>query len=254
MWTTPVVQNLYSRTQRRSSLRLIGLLLIVVATSTARAQSLQEQHLQASLENQKAQAAYYQAQTSADGSGQTIVSALPSVLGTLVGALAAIGGVMFTSKRQASLEQDKWVRAKQDEWEKETRLALAELTRSLAAGVHAIAWCTWAAKYEPQEMQRGHFAKYDREIKGLFPVVVGARVVLATLDRDLHDKMTPLIKKLYKLDKELTHASVLFETEREQGLEQLVICYGNSNEFDKEILETVSNIVNLRGNPPTSNL
>jgi hypothetical protein len=245
-----LIQNLNFRTQRRSSfshyLRLIALF-VFVSTSTAQAQSsLQEQLLQASLENQKAQAAYYQAQRSPSGTWrQTMVSALPGLVGALVGALAAIGGSVFTSSRQASLEKDKWQRAKEDEWEKNTRLALAELTKSLAAGVHAIAWCTWAAKFEPEEMQVEHFAIYDKEIRGLFPVIVGARVVLATLDPELHKKMTPLIKKLYKLDAELTHASVLFSKDREQGLKSLEMCYDESNQFDKEILETVSNIVNL---------
>jgi hypothetical protein len=244
------IQNLNFKTKRRSSfchyLRLIALL-VFVSTSTAQAQSsLPEQHLQASLENQKAQAAYYQAQRSDNGTWQTIVSALPGVLGALVGALAAIGGSVFTSNRQASLEKDKWQRAKEDEWEKETRLALAELTKNLAAAVHAIAWCTWCAASEPEEMHVGHFSRYDRESKGLFPVIVGARVVLATLDHELHEKMTPLIKKLYRLDEELSHAAALFRKEREQGLEKLAICYKESSQFDKEILQTVSNIANLR--------
>ncbi len=244
MWT---IQRRIRACRCLKLIALIGPLLVFLSTSPVQAQSnLQEQHLQASLENQKAQAAYYQAQTSTKGILQTIVSALPSVLGALVGALAAISGVKFTSKHQETLEVDKWKRAKKDEWEKETRLALAELTRSLAAGVHAIAWTTWPAKYEPEEMQMGHFAKYEIESKSVFPVLVGARVVLATLDRDLHDKMTPLIKKLYRLDAELTQASVVFGKARAQGLKLLAACYEESNEFDKEILETVSNIVNLR--------
>jgi len=163
-----------------------------------------------------------------------------------VGALAAIGGSVFTSNRQARLEKDKWQRAKEDEWEKETRLALAELTKSLATAVHAIAWCTWCAMYEPEEMHRKHFDRYDRESREIFPVIVGARVVLARLDHELHEKMTPLIKKLYRLDAELSHAWVLFRKEREQGLEKLAICYEESIQFDKEILQTVSNIVNLQ--------
>jgi hypothetical protein len=213
--------------QRRNSFclyfRLIALL-VFVSTSTAQAQSsLQE-----------------------NGSWQTIASALPGVLGALVGALAAIGGSVFTSNRQARLEKDKWQRAKEDEWEKETRLALADLTKSLAAAVHAIAWCTWCAMYEPEEMHRKHFDRYDKESRELFPVIVGARVVLARLDHELHEKMTPLIKKLYRLDAELSHAWVLFRKEREQGLERLTICYEESIQFDKEILQTVSSIVNLQ--------
>ena len=224
-------------------------MVISVATSTVQAQSsLQEQYLQAEIENQKAQAAYYRAQTSTKGPWQTTISAMPSIIGTLVGAIAAFGGVLFAGGRQASLERDKWERSKRDEWDRETRLAVAELTRNLAAGVHAIAWCTWTAKYEPDEMRNEHFGKYDKEIKGLFPAIVGARVVLAILNRELHEKMTPLIKKLYTLDKELAQASVLFRKVRSEGIEKLAICYGNSNEFDKEILQTVSNIISLEEN------
>ncbi len=222
---------------------LLAPVVMLTVTCSVQAQSTpQEQYIEAQIENQKAQATYYRMQTSPKGFWQTVISAIPSVMGTIVGAMVAFVGVLFAGWRQARLERDKWERAQSDEWDKETRLALAELTRGLAAGVHAIAWCTWKAKYEPDEMKNVDFAKYDKEIKGLFPTIVGARVVLAGLDSKTHEKMAPLIKKLYKLDKELAQASVLFRKSRQEGINRLVTCYSNSNKFDKEILQTVTEI------------
>ncbi|HWM90997.1 MAG TPA: hypothetical protein VN493_09540 [Thermoanaerobaculia bacterium] len=211
------------------------------ATAQSTGDRIFQELVRAQVENQQAQAAYYRQQTSPSKD----VWWKSSLTGTMLGAAIALAGVLFTGWLQANLEKRKWKRSKADELEKETRLATAELTRGIAAGIHAVAWCSWKARYEPDDLKEKDFALYDREIKGIFPEIVGSRVVLAALDRTLHEQMTPFVKELYQLDKELAKASALFRKSREEGIRAVDVCYSHANLFDKKLLSEVSKIVNM---------
>jgi len=224
---------------------LVCLLLYAVALLTGPhgmlAQPISQELIKAQIENQRAQAVYYRLQTAPakDGWWQS------SLMGTVLGATIALVGVLITGWRQAKLEENKWRRSRKDERQKETRLAAAELTRGLAAGIHAVAWCSWKARYEPDDLKEKDFAAYDREIKGLFPTIVGARIVLAALNENMHQQMTPFVKELYSLDRELAEASVLFRRSRDEGLKAVEACYQHAHVYDKMLLEQVSRIVNV---------
>ncbi len=214
---------------------------ILPGTHGVLAQPISQKLIEAQIENQRAQAAYYRLQTAPTQDSWW----KSSLTGTALGAAIALVGVLLTGWRQARIEEDKWRRSKKDELQKETRLAAAELTRGLAAGIHAVAWCSWKARYEPDDLKEEDFAAYDREIKGLFPTIVGARIVLAALNENIHRQMTPFVKELYSLDKELAEASALFRKSREEGLKAVEVCYQHANVFDKGLLEQVSKIVNV---------
>lgn len=171
--------------------------------------------------------------------------ATASLIGAAIGAISGLGGGYLAGRRQMQLEREKWLRSRKDEHEKALRLAVAELTRKLAAGTHAIAWLTWKAKNAPTELTEQDLSVYNKEMKTLFPDIVGSRVVVVALDKEVHTKMTPLILKLYSLDEQVARAAMLFEDARSDCITALAHYYDVDLDLDKELLTKVTEIMGL---------
>jgi hypothetical protein len=168
-----------------------------------------------------------------------------SLIGTAIGAISGLGGGYLAGRRQTQLEREKWVRSRNDEHEKTLRLALAELTRKLAAGTHAIAWLTWKAKYASTELTEGDLSVYNKDMKALFPDIVGSRIVVVALDKEIHTKITPLILNLYSLDAQVARAGMLFKGARSDCIKAIAQYYEAVLEFDKELLTKVTETMGL---------
>ena len=168
-----------------------------------------------------------------------------SLIGVAIGALSGLGGGYLTGRRQNQIEREKWLRSRKDEQEKTLRLAIAELTKKLAIGTHTIAWLTWKAKYTPKQLMKDDLANYNREMRTLFPDIVASRAVVVALDKTAHNKMSPLIIKLYSLDGQVAQAAILFEIARQDCIAALAHYYEVDLELDEELLSTVSEVIGL---------
>lgn len=165
-----------------------------------------------------------------------------SLLGAGIGALAGLAGGWLNSWRQANLEYEKWTRSRQDAIEKDTRLALADLTKKIAAGVHAMAWLAWKAKIEPSRLSENDLTTYDTTMGILFPDIVGSRVVLAALSKEIHDQISPLIQQLYDLDVKIAETASLYRSSVSEGTKALANVLSETSKFDKMFLKAVTKI------------
>lgn len=163
-----------------------------------------------------------------------------SLIGAGIGALAGLTGGWLNGWRQSKLEYEKWTRSRQDTLEKDTRLALADLTKRMAAGTHAIAWLTWKAKHELDRFSENDLTAYDATMKTLFPEIVGSRVALAALNKEIHDQVSPWIEGLYELDVKTAKAAALYRNTVLEGAKVLAECHGDTLKFDKLFLEEVT--------------
>lgn len=169
-----------------------------------------------------------------------------AIFGAAIAALVALFVALYNSWRQSKLEYEKWLRAREDETDKEFRLALADLTRKIVQGTHRIIWLAWKAKNEPKNLTEEDFILYDRQMAEIFPDIVGARVIVAALNRQVHAEITPFVRGLYSLDEEVAKARILFKQMPEKGTDQLVNCLDRTIKFDGELLERVTDIGGLR--------
>lgn len=172
-------------------------------------------------------------------------SATAGLIGAAIGALSGIGGGYLTSKLQARTEREKWLRSRRDEQEKNLLLAVAELAKKLAVGTHTIAWFTWKAKSVPDELGRHDVATYNKDMKGLFPEIVGSRAVVVALDKIADKKVSHLITRLYALDVIVASAALQIEEDKTAALHNLAWCYDEALKLDEELLTTVSVIMRL---------
>src|SRR5262245_15820676 len=99
-------------------------------------------------------------------------TALVGILVALIGLVAGLLGGYLTARQQARLEERKWRVARQDELEKEIRLAAAEVTRKVVSAVQAISWLAWKAKYQPDQIDNDDITAYDKKISELFSEIM----------------------------------------------------------------------------------
>jgi hypothetical protein len=192
--------------------------------------SLQESLIKAQIENEGAQAKYYKSLTAPktfwQGWGQLILS----LIGSVIGASAALGGIYLTNQAR-----------RKDEVSKENRLAVAELTKNLAAGLQAISWITWTAKNGA--LTKDHISEYTGEMKKLLPAIVGSRAVLAALNKTAHNEMSPLVVRLYKLDAAIGEAALSFRESQRTVRDTLTGYYADSENYDNDLTAQVAEIL-----------
>lgn len=165
-----------------------------------------------------------------------------SLIGAGIGALAGITGGWLNGWRQSKLENEKWLRSRQEAIEKDTRLALADLTKKIAAGIHAMAWLAWKAKIEPTRLSENDLTTYDVTMNTLFPDIVGSRVALAALSKEIHAQISPLIQRLYDLDVKIAETAALYRNSPSEGSKELAEFLSETSRFDKIFLEEVTRI------------
>src|ERR1051326_1558955 len=168
-----------------------------------------------------------------------------SLIGAAIGAISGLGGGYLGGLWQSRLERAKWLRSRNDEREKQLRIAVAELTRKLAVGTHQIAWLTWKARNAPAELTEEDISIYNGEMKALLPDIVASRVVVDALDKSIHAKVTPLVEILYALDAQVALAGILFKSSKEDCAEALASYYETCLDIDKRILQEVTEMMRL---------
>jgi hypothetical protein len=168
-----------------------------------------------------------------------------SLLGTAIGALTGLAGGFLAGRQQSKLEHQKWLQTQDDEYKKEVRLAVAELTKKLATGAHTISWYTSKAKIGPSIVTENDLLAFDNAMYALYPDIVSSRIVVAALNKEIHTKMTSLVKKLYSLDGQAIKAVVTFRNSQQDGIKELANCYDEAIRFENELIEQVTEIIGL---------
>jgi hypothetical protein len=129
------------------------------------------------------------------------------------------------------------------ELNKELRLAVAEFTKNMAIGNHAMSWLTWKAKYTPNVLTSDDITDYEKIINSMFNNLVGSRIIVAALNMRIHEHMALLVQEMYVLDENIARAGVLFQRSPEDGREKLASFYDDVAKFEKELLDTVAELI-----------
>jgi hypothetical protein len=131
------------------------------------------------------------------------------VIVALLGIGSALGTGYLAGRKQARLE-----------YQKEARLAVAQLTRSIGVAVHTISWFTWKAKNRAALLTASDALEYDNAMKGIFPDLTGALAVLAAFSREAYEQARDVVDQVYKLDEKVASAATgLLTTDKEAAAE-----------------------------------
>ena len=163
-----------------------------------------------------------------------------TLVAAVIAACAALTTTALSGWRQYDIEKEKWHQARQDETDRAVRVAIADLGKQLASGIHAIGWLTWKAKYAPDTLATEDVIAYEKEVKTLFPNLVSAHLLVVALDRARCAIITSLVDRLLALDGEAALAGVKLKTARVEGLMMLQGCYDESRVLKKELHGSLS--------------
>lgn len=168
-----------------------------------------------------------------------------AILGAAIAAFVAFVVALYNGSRQSKLESERWLRAREDEADREFRVAVADLTRKIAQGNHRIVWLAWKARNEPASLTDDDFRMYDEQMAELFPDIVGSRVIVAALNKQVHAEISHFVNDLYSLDARVARARNLFKATPEKGRETLIEIYDETVTADARLLEKVTSVVGM---------
>lgn len=102
----------------------------------------------------------------------------------ILAAVISILNVIFNSWSQSKLENQKWVQARQDDANKNLRMAIIEMARKLATANQLVQFLTWKAKFEPKNLSTTDIDGYDAGMKVLLPDLMTSELTVAAMDKD----------------------------------------------------------------------
>src|SRR4051812_44945328 len=89
------------------------------------------------------------------------------------------------------------------DYQKEARLAVAQLAKSIGVAVHTISWFTWKAKHRGSLLAKKDAEDYDNAMKEIFPDLTGSLATLAAFSPAAYTRAKDIAKEIYSLDEEV---------------------------------------------------
>ena len=145
----------------------------------------------------------------------------------------------FKLEQSRTLEAFRTDLAKRAELGRNTRMALADLVKKLAAAAHSMTWITWDAQHNPSAITAARFESYDKEMHLLLSDIIASRAVLASLSPDTHRALAPFAKRVSELDAGIAKAKHELSADREMAIQMLTTTFQFLYEFDQKLLAEV---------------
>jgi hypothetical protein len=153
-----------------------------------------------------------------------LASAIAGVLGVLIGAVA-----------QRSLELKRWKMSRKDEIRREIRNIAGDLTGGIAEFIHIMLWYTY---FVPDKARPSDdlIRQYKDESHRLIGRMVGARVRLAALDVETHERIQPLIDEALSISERIDEDTGITDATTEISLEKIE----ELNEDARKLMDAVN--------------
>jgi hypothetical protein len=171
--------------------------------------------------------------------------ALTGILAALIGAVAGITGGYLSGWQQARLEYKKWLRAREDDVAKELRLAVADLMRKMATTAQHISWFTWEADYRPDRITKEAVELYDTEMRGLFPEIDSALIMVSALSNEAYERLAPLVLDIYNLDLKVSRETRKITNAPSDAAKGIADYKDAAFQLKRQIMQNVSNVISM---------
>jgi hypothetical protein len=166
-----------------------------------------------------------------------------SLIGALIGAIAGIAGGWLSNWHQTRLEREKWLRGRSEDFAKDLRSSVKELTTTLANTMHGMAWLCWRAEYAPDRLGQADIDQYDAAMHKLLPRIFASHAVIAGMDEDVHGQLRPLVKSVIELDVAIGQASLEFIPGIPGSAAPLAEHLGSANRLENSLHDVVADSV-----------
>ena len=147
-----------------------------------------------------------------------------ALLGSLIGAAAAIAGSVLTSivalknerRRQESQVQATYVRA--------LRKRSGSTFAQFFTIVQEIEWISWLSANDPGAVDEQRIKSYDETINAAYRTLLGSMAMTASLSLTVYDEIRPTLLGLYNLEARVAMALRKIRSERTAAIQELIAC------------------------------
>lgn len=156
------------------------------------------------------------------------------IVAALIAALAGLAAGYIAGKQATRFE-----------YEKETRLAVAEVAKGIGVATHSISWLTWRAKYQPEHLSIDHVDAFDVDMHRLYPELTGSLAVLAALNKRVYESVRSLVGRVYDLDDRVAQATTSVRDQVEGAASTLAEFHSQAQELDRHLRDGLGDIMDL---------
>lgn len=129
-----------------------------------------------------------------------------TILGTLIGALAAISSAVLAGLFSVRNERLRLIEAKRSADIAALRKAAGVAFEEIFAVQHAMNWITWYATNSPSEIDDANVREYEEQIHRAYPRLLGALAKVASLDLNLYHELHLICERIYHLEENVALA------------------------------------------------
>jgi hypothetical protein len=168
-----------------------------------------------------------------------------ALLGSLIGAIAALAGSGVTS----------FVALKTEKRYEESKERISYITslRERSGIVFAqffiivqeIEWVIWFGVNDPDAVNKQRIESYEDKVNNVYGTLLGAMAMTASLSLLAYEEMRPILSNLYDLEGRVGEAIRKVETERSVAIQELRDCRPKAEELRDELPPELNRIMNL---------
>jgi hypothetical protein len=168
-----------------------------------------------------------------------------ALLGSLVGAAAALLGAVLTSivalknerRRRESMVQARYVRALR----KRSGAAFGQFFTI----IQEIEWITWYGANDPNAIDEQRIRSYDDAINDSYRTLLGSMAMTASLSLAVYDEMRPILSGLYSLEERVAMALRKIKSDRPVAIEELISCGSEAETLRDDLPPELNRIMML---------
>ncbi|MEU8614866.1 hypothetical protein AB0C29_43465 [Actinoplanes sp. NPDC048791] len=172
-------------------------------------------------------------------------SAAAALLGSLIGALAAVSGSVITNMVSLANERRRQESAARQAYVQLVRDRCGICFGSMFRVIQEIEWMCWYAKHAPDEIDAELIKSYENRVNEAYGSLMSAIAMTASLSLSAHKELNPHLTALYTLEERVGIASRMILTERDAATADLRTCAQEAKVMRDQLPELLHDTMRL---------
>lgn len=161
-----------------------------------------------------------------------------ALLGSLIGAVAAVGGSVVSSMVSMAIERRRQESAAREAFVQLVRDRCGLCFGQLFRVIQEIEWICWYAEHSPDEITTDSIKAYEDRVSEAYRTLMSAIAMTASISLPAYEQVRPHLTALYKLEERVAMSSRRIVTDRSGALDSLRR-HANEAEAMRDRLPTV---------------
>jgi hypothetical protein len=147
-----------------------------------------------------------------------------ALLGSLIGAFAAIAGSVITNVVALKNERRRQASAARTLYVQDLRTRSGAAFAELFKVVQEIEWITWYGDNDPKAIDAERIRAYEDKVNEAYGRLLGAIAMTASLSLSVYEQINPILSQLYEMEKRVGSAIRKMASNRPAAVAELRQC------------------------------